>query len=293
MSNLLPVLAIVFNALVWGVSWWPFHVLQGMGVHPLWATVLMYCVPLVGIVLVRPAMLREFARPSDLWALLVVAGLTNTCFNWAITIGDVIRVVLLFYLMPAWAVLLAWWLLGERPTTMAIVRIVLALAGVALVLQPAGQGWRLPLPSGMADGLALAGGFMFAATNVLLSRSAVRHSPLARVWAMFAGGALLGGLVAGGALLTHRYGVTPLPPLAAQWGLVVLAASAAFMLSNTALQYGSARLTAHAMSLIMLLEVVFATTSSAWAGAAHLTAQTALGGMLVMSAAVLAAVSAH
>ena len=33
MSNLLPVLAIVFNALVWGVSWWPFHVLQGMGVR--------------------------------------------------------------------------------------------------------------------------------------------------------------------------------------------------------------------------------------------------------------------
>ena len=110
---------------------------------------------------------------------------------------------------------------------------------------------------------------------------------------MIAGRALLGGMVAGAALLTHRYGVTPLPPLAAQWGLVVLAASAAFMLSNTALQYGSARLTAHAMSLIMLLEVVFATTSSAWAGAAHLTAQTALGGMLVMSAAVLAAVSAH
>ena len=29
-------------------------------------------------------------------------------FNWAVTVGDVVRVVLLFYLMPAWSVLLAW-----------------------------------------------------------------------------------------------------------------------------------------------------------------------------------------
>ena len=42
--------------------------------------------------------------------------MTNVGFNWAVTMGDVVRVVLLFYLMPLWAVLLAWPLLGERPT---------------------------------------------------------------------------------------------------------------------------------------------------------------------------------
>jgi drug/metabolite transporter (DMT)-like permease len=34
-------------------------------------------------------------------------------FNWAVTIGDVGRVVLLFYLMPAWAALFARLVLGE------------------------------------------------------------------------------------------------------------------------------------------------------------------------------------
>ena len=32
--------------------------------------------------------------------LLVAAGITNATFNWAIVVGDVVRVVLLFYLMP-------------------------------------------------------------------------------------------------------------------------------------------------------------------------------------------------
>ena len=54
------------------------------------------------------------------------------------TVGDVVRVVLLFYLMPAWSVLLAWRVLGERPTRMAVVRLVMAFAGVVLVLVPAG-----------------------------------------------------------------------------------------------------------------------------------------------------------
>ena len=52
--------ALVLNALVWGVSWWPFRQLQGYGLHPLWATATMYLMAsllVVGFVanaLVRP-----------------------------------------------------------------------------------------------------------------------------------------------------------------------------------------------------------------------------------------------
>ena len=74
--------------------------------------------------------------------LLVAAGLTNVGFNWAVTVGDVVRVVLLFYLMPAWVVLLAWPLLGERPTSASLLRLALALAGVLVVLRTPAR--RLP-----------------------------------------------------------------------------------------------------------------------------------------------------
>ena len=62
--------------------------------------------------------------------------MTNVGFNWAVTVGDVVRVVLLFYLMPAWtrAAGLAPARRKARPAA-SLLRLVLALAGVAIVLQ--------------------------------------------------------------------------------------------------------------------------------------------------------------
>ena len=60
-----PALALVFNAFVWGVSWWPFRELQAHGLHPLWATALIYVARLAVIVALRPqAVARLRARPA-------------------------------------------------------------------------------------------------------------------------------------------------------------------------------------------------------------------------------------
>ena len=37
-------LALVFNAFVWGTSWWPLRRLQEAGLHPLWATTIIFTV---------------------------------------------------------------------------------------------------------------------------------------------------------------------------------------------------------------------------------------------------------
>lgn len=290
-TSLLPAWAIAYNALVWGISWLPLQHLQGQGLHPLWSTALMYSLPMLSLLLWRPQLLREFAGQRDLWWLLLASGLTNACFNWAVATGDVIRVVLLFYLMPVWTVFLAWWLLDERPTRSALLRVLLALAGVVLVLQPSGGNWRdwqLPLPQGQADVLALLGGFFFSCTNVLLNRSSRHSSPPARVLAMFSGGVLLGSLTAWSMLQLGRMGVTPIPAVEWVWVLQVVLFSLLFVSGNIALQYGSARLSSHTLSLIMLLEVLFASISSAWLGSAQLTLQVLAGGVLVMAAALLA-----
>ena len=47
------VLALVLNAFVWGVSWWPLRQLQGHGLHPLWATALVYAVVVTGLLTLR------------------------------------------------------------------------------------------------------------------------------------------------------------------------------------------------------------------------------------------------
>ena len=132
---LMPALALMVNALIFGVSWWPFRELQGQGLHPLWATALTFVVSLTGLMLIRPGAWRGLLQYPMLWLLVIASGLTNVGFNWAVTVGDVVRVVLLFYLMPAWVLLLAWPLLRERPGVGSLFRLALALAGLVVVLK--------------------------------------------------------------------------------------------------------------------------------------------------------------
>lgn len=279
-TALAPVLALVVNAFVWGVSWWPFRQLQGQGMHALWSTALIYLVAFVGFLVLRRSALAELLRTPALWLLALAAGMTNIGFNWAVTIGDVVRVVLLFYLMPAWSVLIAWPVLGEKPSAAGIGRLLLALAGVAIVLDTGGA--VLPWPRSLAEWLALAGGFSFALTNVLLRRLDF-VSAGSRVLAMFGGGMVLAGSVA---LLGGLNGtIAPLPVLAAKGWLLALLLAAGFLAANLALQYGASRLPAHTTALVMLSEVVFASLSSVALGAAELTARTLVGGLLILSAA--------
>src|SRR6185369_13931908 len=165
--------ALVFNAFVWGTSWWPLRRLQDAGVHPLWSTALTFTLASLVIAAVRPRAIVQVLRTPALWLLVVAAGCTNAAFNWAIVIGDVVRVVLLFYLMPLWTVLLARVVLGERLTRVAAARIALGTLGALIVLWPdashldATAGVALPLPHSLADWLGIVGGFSFAFNNVM------------------------------------------------------------------------------------------------------------------------------
>jgi drug/metabolite transporter (DMT)-like permease len=281
--------ALVINALIWGLSWWPLRQLQGYGLHPLWTTTLVYLMVFVLLLPVYFKNVRTFTQYPALWALAIASGFTNVGFNWAVTVGDVVRVVLLFYLMPAWSVLVAWALLGEKPSLASLLRLALAMAGVLIVLKTPESPW--PIPQGAADWLAVLGGFSFAVTNVLLRRA--RHAPTgSRMLAMFGGGALMASVAA---LLGMSQQVVSSPtvlPGSAGVAVAVLAGlTLAFLLSNTALQYGAARLAASTTSLVMLTEILFASGSAAALGAAQFSPRILLGGSLIVLAAVLAALA--
>jgi drug/metabolite transporter (DMT)-like permease len=278
--------ALLVNAFVWGVSWWPFRALQSHGLHPLWATALVYGFAVVCVLLVRPGAWRAYAAHPALWWLALASGLTNVCFNWAVTVGDVVRVVLLFYLMPAWAVLLAWPILGEKPKPMALLRLALALAGVLLVLKTPESAW--PVPQNLIDYLALAGGMCFALVNIMLRK--LRDAPSeARMMGMFGGGAVMAAAVA---LWGGTVGWVPsFPTLQTGWLGLTLALALAFLISNLALQYGAARLRSGATALVMLSEIVFASASAVLLGAATLEARTLWGGALILLAATWAAMA--
>ena len=286
----LPILAISLNAMLWGLSWWPLHQLRDRGVHGLWTTFLSYALAVVLVLAWRPAALQQLARDKRLWLLMATSGLTNASFNWAISIGDVVRVVLLLYLMPVWSVLLTWVLSGEKPRLFTLLRVALALSGVVLVLQPPDSPWNqltLPLPRSLPDGLALVSGFVFACSNVLLNRlGPLPATP--KILAMFSGCMLLGGLLA---VSMWQAGVGGVPglPQAGGWMAIVALVSLQLMICNIFLQYGAPRMTANTLALLMSLEVLFAAVSAAALGAGSLGGRVLAGGALVGGAALLEA----
>ena len=284
----LAVAALLFNAFGFGVIWWPFRQIGALGLHPLWLTGISYALVVLLLLLWRPGALVELWRTPSLWVLMLAAGLTNACFNWAVSFGDVVRVVLLFYLMPLWAVLLAWWLLGERVSARGALRVALALAGAVVVLWPAdGAAGAWPLPRNAAEVLAVLGGISFALNNVMLRREA-RRSEVARSLAMFLGGAVVALLLAG--LLTQR-GLAALPP-AAGWAWMAAAAGMAlwFLGANLALQHGAALLPANTTAVLLITEVLFASVSALALGVGTLGLREGLGALMIIGDAVLAAV---
>ena len=285
-----PVLALLVNAFVWGVSWWPFRHLQALGLHPLWATTLVYVLSAVAIVAWRPAALRQLVTQPALWLIFLASGATNATFNWSVSIGDVVRVVLLFYLMPLWSLLLARLILKERLTASAMVRVSMALAGAALVLshgESAGASHAAFLP----DFLAILGGMAFALNNVMLKRAAARPEE-GRALAMFLGGVVVAGLTAATLSAGGAAGVA-WPVAASAWILPAFGLAVVFMGSNLCLQYGAARLSAAATAVVMPCEVLFAALTSVWWGGAVLHPTVLVGGALILSAALASVLEKH
>ena len=272
------VLALLTGATVWGLIWFPYRVLAAGGVSGVVAATITYGAALaLGVAVLRPQAAR---RPGLVlvW-IAITAGWCNIGFTLAVIYGDVMRVVLLFYLAPIWTVLCARLLLGERLTAAGYGLMLLALSGAVVMLWDPRMG--LPLPRSLAEWGGLSAGAMFALSNVLVRKSA-GYAIETKTLAVFAGCTALGAL----AMLFD-------PPPAAMAARVVehallLTVLAVVLLSvNVAVQYGLTRIVANRASVIYLFELVV-TALSAWLLAGEvLTLNEWCGGALIIAAGVM------
>ena len=282
-SRALPGSILLVNSLIWGLSWWPLKALQAHGWHPLWSTTLVFLLGTAAIAAFKPAAVSDLMRSPLLWMVGLASGVTNGAFNWGIAVGDVVRVILLFYLMPIWAAILARVLLKEKISARVLVRIALALCGAAIVLRPEGGG--IPLPSSAGDWLGLFGGMGFALTNVMLRRAANCQRD-SRALAMFAGSAAIPGLVV---LITSGGAIAAPNAFSPQVLGLIIALGSAMLVANFALQFAAARLPVNTTSVVMLTEVVFAAVSSVLLIGAVITLPMVAGGLLIVFSSLLSA----
>ena len=274
--------ALLIGALIWGLIWYPYRILRDAGVDGIVASTLTYGLALVlgGLFAWRSSARVALSWPL-FWLALSAAG-CNLGYVLATLHGEVMRVLLLFYLAPLWTVVLSRLLLDERLTRSGALAIALALAGAATMLWQPQLG--LPAPQDGADWLGLGAGFAFALFNVV-SRRSREVSVENRVLAAFSGVVVLGVL-----LLLAGVGSPALPASAPLWGLVVLLAGVLFA-ANLVVQFGLARLAANRAIVIMLSEIGFAALGAWLLAGEAMALREWIGGALIVAASVLTATS--
>jgi drug/metabolite transporter (DMT)-like permease len=272
-------LSLLVAATTWGLIWYPYRLLEQAGVSGGLASLLTYALALA-LVLATPRGRAWRAGPRGvLVAMALAAGWTNLAYVLAVIGGEIMRVMLLFYLAPLWTLPFAYLILGERPNAWAYLLVALSVSGAYIMLAADGGP---PLPGNAAEWLGLSAGLGFALSNVLSRRLGDLPSETRATW-VFAGVALIALPLAlfegqaGGRLVAMSTSVWPL--LALTGALLVLA--------TLTVQYGLARLPANRAIVILLVEVVVAALASWWLAGEMLNAREWLGGGLIVAASLL------
>jgi len=122
--------------------------------------------------------------PRAQWGWLIVFATLNfgafTVFSTlALVWLDASKAVVITYTLPIWAGVLAWPVLGERPTPRRVAAMVLGMVGVALLMGIGdGQASRAQLP-GVASGLLAA--WIFGLGTVIAKRRPLALPPVTSV----------------------------------------------------------------------------------------------------------------
>lgn len=279
--GMLPVAGLLLAATMWGLIWYPLRLLENGGLHGLWASAIMYSGTLVVAIPVLIKGWQEWKQHPILFFWMAVAtGWTNIAFILAVLDGNVVRVLLLFYLSPIWATLLGVFFLGEQLSKRALGILIIAMLGAVIMLWHESLGF--PAPKDTADWLALSSGIAFAITNVLIHK--LNHSSIMVKTATGWLGVLFLAFIL--ILYTGQKIEVEIEVMAEAWLLGALVMT----VMNVAVVFGVTHMPVHRSAVILLFEIVVGTVSSLLLTNEVIELREWIGGAMVILAAYLTAI---
>lgn len=280
---------LLFSACLWGLTWWPLKHFGALGLSgPLLAMLSYGFAGLLGL----PWLLKQRAQWRTQTGLLVlialVGGWGNTAFVSAMVLGDVVRVMLLFYLAPVWGVLGGRLFLGERISLRRAFCVALSLGGAFLVV---GGTAAFATPPSAADLLAISAGLTFSGNNIL-ARKAQGVPTESKTVALLLGCGLTSALMVW--LLAPQAGLAAFSLGTSLGNARLLLSLAAFSVGWLALvsytwQWSVTRLEAGRSGVIAIAELVVALFTATLLGGQAMALAECLGAALIGVAAVLEA----
>ena len=262
----------LFSAVSWGILWYPFRLLEQAGIPGVLSSLYSYAVALaLGLLLFGRYWRGVIALPVTTVWLAVAAGWTNLSYVLAVIDGEVMRVMLLFYLSPLWTLILAHFWLHERTGKLGMIAITSSLAGAFIMLWQPKSGW--PVPQNQAEWLALSSGMAFALSNVLTRK--IRHLTL-RVKAMAVWIGVV--LMALAFLPSQSDFMLATEAIRFQHWAIILALGITLMCSTWLIQYGLTHTPVTRASVIFLFELVVAAIAAYFLAHETMTIHEVIGG---------------
>ena len=283
-TTIISTASILSGAIVWGLIWYPYRVLLDSGLSGQLSTLLTYSLAMLCGAFMLPRVWRELRlyHEGRGWALALVlsAGWTNFGYVLAVLYGEVMRVLLLFYLAPLWTILFSYWLLGERLNRYGYFIIALSFTGACTMLWEPRFG--LPLPNNLAEWIGLSAGMAFAFSNVV-SRRTTQLSIAAKSY-----GVWLGTVLMTAPLLCWQGGLPgQLLAIDAKAWLMLALLGIVLCAVSFVVQYALAHLPANRAIVLFLFELVVAAASSYFLADEAMQLRDWFGALLIISASLL------
>ena len=279
-KNISSRIALLIGAVIWGLLWYPYRLLEQVDINgPNAATITYFIALLLGLTVFRKS-LRVSHLFDDNPYLLFWIGLLVGCACMAYILGvihgTVMRVLLLFYLAPLWTIIFSRLLLQEKLSLHGYWVISISLTGATTMLwQP---GSNFPLPSSYGDWMGLAGGLVFALSNVLI-RKDQGHSVQLKSLAVWSGVVVVG--LSYSLFLPMPHALTEIS--LNSWLLLLGTGLAVFILSLV-IQYGLTHVPANQAIVILLSELVVAAVAAYFLTSESMTLREWVGGAMIVSA---------
>jgi drug/metabolite transporter (DMT)-like permease len=171
-NDLAPSVTLAAGAALWGLYWIPIRAIEEGGVLAYWAGPTIFGASTLVFIPLLVLRLRNYVKH---WRHILLpgllAGFAFALYIASLNLTDVVRAIMLFYLTPLWSTLLGMLFLKERLTPNRVVALLLAFAGLYVVLVVENG---LPWPRNTGDWFALLSGLCWSVASVKLFQDGAR-----------------------------------------------------------------------------------------------------------------------